>query len=144
MTHKFVRGIGLAVLAGTLLVAQTPGTSPGRQSGGHRIDRMSTILGLNDAQKAQAKAIFEAEHQAAQPLFQQMHTLRQSLGAAVTDGKGDIDQLSSQLGALTGQLTAIRTKARAQFYAMLTPDQQTKAQAFAGQHEGRFRGGPRQ
>lgn len=143
MRHKFIQGIGLAALAGSMLLAQTPaptpGTSPhGQHSAAGRLDRMSIVLGLSDAQKTQAKAIFDAEHQAAKPLFQQVRTLRQSLRKAVTTGTGDIDQLSSQLGTVTGQLTAIRTKAMAQFYALLTPDQQTKAQAMAG-----HRGGPR-
>jgi Spy/CpxP family protein refolding chaperone len=143
MAHKFIRGIALAALAGGMLLAQTQGTQPGRQHGaGRRLDRMSTVLGLNDAQKTQAKSIFDAEHQAAKPLFQQMRTLHQSLRSAVTTGNGNIDQLSGQLGTLTGQVAGIHAKSMAQFYAMLTPDQQAKAQAM-GPLGGRFRGGSR-
>ena len=102
---------------------------------------MSTVLGLSDAQKTQAQSIFDAQRQAAQPLHKQIRTVRQSLRSAATGGGGDVDQLSSQLGTLTGQLAAIRAKSMAQFHAMLTPDQQAKAQALRRMGGGRR--GPR-
>ena len=138
MKHRILSALSVTALAAGMLLADTP-AAQNRQ--GRGIERMSTVLGLTDAQKAQAKAIFDAEHQAAQPLFKQIRTLRQSLHSAATGGGGDVDQLSSQLGTLTGQLSAIHTKSMAQFYAMLTPDQQTKAQALFQRMGGRR--GPR-
>ena len=126
MKHRILTALSVAAVAGGLLLADTPAV---QNHQGRRIERISTVLGLTDAQKTQAKAIFDAERQAVQPLFQQARTLRQSLRGAATGAGGDIDQLSSQLGTVTGQLSAIHTKSMAQFYAMLTPDQQTKAQA---------------
>lgn len=127
MKHRILTALSVTALAAGMLLADTPAVQGHR--GGRGIERMATVLGLTDAQKTQAKAIFDAERQAAQPLFQQVRTLRQSLRGAATGAGGDVDQLSSQLGTLTGQLSAIHTKSMAQFYALLTPDQQAKAQA---------------
>ena len=140
-SNKYFRIVGLAVLVGRLALAQAPGASSGHGHSGARLDHMGAVLGLTDAQKTQAKSIFDAEHLAAQPLMQQIRTLRQSLRSAVVGGNADIDQLTGQLGSLTGQLAAIHTKALAQFYTILTADQQTKAQAIIDQlGAGPFRG----
>ena len=136
MKHRILTALSVTALAAGMLLADTPAAVQGRQ--GNRIERMATVLGLTDAQKTQAKSIFNAARQAAQPLYQQARTLRQSLHGAATGAGGDVEQLSSQLGVVTGQLAAIHTKSRAQFYALLTPDQQAKAQALRpmGRHRG--------
>ncbi len=128
MKHRIFTALSVTVLAAGMLLADTP-AAQNHQGPGRGVERMATVLGLTDAQKTQATAIFTAERQAVKPLFQQVRTVRQSLHTAATGGGGDVDQLSSQLGTLTGQLAAIHTKSMAQFYALLTPDQQTKAQA---------------
>ena len=55
-------------------------------------------------------------------------------------GKSDaeIDQLSVQIGSLMGQMTAVHTMAFAKFYALLTPDQRTKAQEMRDHMHERF------
>jgi Spy/CpxP family protein refolding chaperone len=128
MRYRILTALSVTVLAAGMLLADTP-AAPNHPGQGRGVERMATVLGLTDAQKTQAQAIFTAERQAVKPLFQQVRTVRQSLHTAATGGGGDVDQLSSQLGTLTGQLSAIHTKSIAQFYALLTPDQQTKAQA---------------
>ena len=138
MKHRILTAFSVTALAAGLLLADTPAAQGHR---GRGIERISTVLGLTDAQKTQAQAIFDAERQSAQPLYKQVRTVRQSLHGAATGGGGDVDQLSSQLGTLTGQLSAIHTKSMAQFYAMLTPDQQAKAQAL--RRMGGQRRGPR-
>ncbi len=149
MKPKLSALLSTAVLAAGTLMAQTPAapqtdsTAQARHARG--LNRMGTILGLSDSQKAQAQLIFDAERQAAQPLLAQMRTLRQALHTAATGGAGDVDALSAQMGTLTGQLTAIHTKSMAQFHAILTPDQQTKADAMRGPGGfGFMRGGPHQ
>jgi Spy/CpxP family protein refolding chaperone len=137
MKHRILTALSVTVLAAGMLLADTPAVQGHR---GHGIDRIATVLGLTDAQKTQATAIFAAERQAVQPLVQQVRTLRQSLHGAATGAGGDVDQLSSQLGTVTGQLSAIHTKSMAQFYAILTPDQQTKAQALLPRLMGGQRG----
>lgn len=137
MKHRILTLLSVTALAAGMLLADTPAV---QNHQGRGVDRISTVLGLTDAQKTQAKAIFAAERLAVKPLFQQVRTVRQSLHSAATGGGGDVDQLSSQLGTLTGQLSAIHTKSMAQFYAILTPDQQTKAQALLPGMRGGHRG----
>jgi Spy/CpxP family protein refolding chaperone len=66
-----------------------------------------------------------------QPLAQQLRQDRQSLRAAIQAGNtGQIQQLSTAMGTLQGQMIAIRSAGRAQFYALLTPDQKAKVPQF--------------
>jgi Spy/CpxP family protein refolding chaperone len=94
---------------------------------GSMIDRFAANLNLTDAQKQQAQSIFAAARQSAQPLHAQIAQNKQALTAAVKSGsQTDIDRISSSMGPLLAQASAIHSKALAQFYAILTPDQKTK------------------
>ncbi len=97
----------------------------------HRMGRhghMAAELGLTDAQKAQAKTIFQNSHQAAKPVADQLRQDRQALQAAIRAGKSDQDLqgLAAAEGADKGKLAGIRASAAAKFRAILTPDQQQK------------------
>lgn len=123
-----------AALSAALVCAQGPGP---RGMGGPppdpdtmikmRVDFLATQLTLTDAQKAKATAIFADAYTASQTLQSSLQTTRQSLPAAVKkNDTAAIDQLAATVGSLTGQLTAIQSKAEAAFYAILTTDQQAK------------------
>jgi Spy/CpxP family protein refolding chaperone len=135
MTLKNVFASGL--LAAGLAAAQSapsnpPSANPGNgQWQHHGSGQMFSALQLTDAQKTQAQQIFQALHANAQTLETQLRGVHEQLASAVKNGAPDaqIDQLSSQAGNLNGQLTAMRTKAIARFYNILTPDQKTKADA---------------
>jgi Spy/CpxP family protein refolding chaperone len=126
---------GMALAAG-LTFAQTTAPAQPAQLGqakhhvarGMRMGRIAQALNLTDAQKQQAKGIFQQAHQSAQPLVQQLKQNREALAAAVkADNSAQIQQLSATQGQLRGQMTAIRTEAMAKFYStVLTPDQRTK------------------
>jgi Spy/CpxP family protein refolding chaperone len=89
--------------------------------------RVIQSLNLTDAQKQQARTILQQMRQSAQPLHQQVQEQRQAMAAAVkANDTMKIQQLSSSLGALNGQVLALRSNAMAQFYALLLPDQQAK------------------
>lgn len=123
-----------ALAAGTIF-AQAAATPPAAgQAPGVRAlvrKRLMKNLDLTDAQKQQAKAIFQNAKQAAQPLAQQLKQDREALTAAVQAGdSAKIQQLSQQVGSLQGQVLAIRSTAMSKFWATPTPDQQTKAQQF--------------
>ena len=93
--------------------------------------RMMQALNLTADQKSQAKAIRQTTKQQAQPLAQQLKQQRQALTAAVEAGDSSkIQQLSTQVGTLQGQVLAVRSAGMAQFYALLTPDQKAKAADF--------------
>jgi Spy/CpxP family protein refolding chaperone len=105
-----------------------PGTPPDpQQMLQNRIDRLTSMLNLTDTQKSQATTIFGDSAKATQPLSQQMRETRKSLQDAVrTNNTAQIDQLAATIGTLMGQITAIESKAEAQFIATLTADQKAK------------------
>ena len=85
-------------------------------------------LNLTDAQKQQAKTIFQQAHQNAQPIAAQLQQNRDALAAAVKANQtAQIQALATAQGNLRGQVLTIRAGALAQFYQILTPDQRTKA-----------------
>jgi len=108
---------------------------------GQGFERLATRLNLTEAQKGQAKSIMQSSREAAKPVAQELRQDRMALREAVKAGDTQqIDRISAKVGTLTGQVTAIRTKAFAKVYAMLTPDQKAQAdQMFAHRH-GMFRG----
>jgi protein CpxP len=119
----------VAALAAGMLFAQTQ-TAPQHRGPGRAFahQRMMQSLNLTDAQKAQAKTIFDQARQSAQPLRTQLQQNRQALNAAAKAGNSaSIQQLSNDEGRLLGQLIAIRTEAKAKFYAILTPAQRAQA-----------------
>jgi len=82
---------------------------------------------LTDAQKAQAKGVFQQARQSAKPVRQQLMETRQSLRAAVQSGNtSQIQQLSATEGNEIGQLMAIRSSAFSKVYQTLSPDQKQK------------------
>ncbi|HUI77925.1 MAG TPA: Spy/CpxP family protein refolding chaperone [Bryobacteraceae bacterium] len=136
MKRQFVKLAAFAALATSLVFAQasssTPSPNPpaGRHHfvGQHRA-RLTQALNLTDAQKAQAKTIFQQARQTAQPLRDQLKANRQALVAAAKAGNNDaqVQQLAAQQGQLLGQMTVIRTEAFGKFYSTLTPEQRAKA-----------------
>jgi len=106
----------------------TPGGAPDpQQMIQQRIDRLTSELSLTDAQKTQAATIFGNAAKAAQPLNQQVRETRQSLQEAIkANNTAQIDQLSTTFGTQMGQVTAINSKAEAQFISILTPEQVAK------------------
>jgi len=140
MRNTFIRFAGVAALASGMMFAQTPAPSNPQPPAQHRqwnrgqmFDRLATRLNLTDDQKQQAKSILQSSHESIKPVAQQLRQDRQALRQAVTTGNNaEIDRLSADVGNLTGQMTAARTKAFAKIYALLTPDQRTKADQLAG------------
>ncbi|MGD0499415.1 MAG: Spy/CpxP family protein refolding chaperone [Bryobacteraceae bacterium] len=123
----------VAALAAGLAYAQTStapqtGQTPGRAGllAGVR-QRVLKSLDLTADQQAQIKAILQGANQAAQPIRQQLQQNQQAIAAAVkANNVAQIQQLATVAGGLQSQLVVIRATARAKFYAVLTPDQQTK------------------
>jgi Spy/CpxP family protein refolding chaperone len=137
MTKRLVDLAMAGALAAGLALAQTPAGAPQADAAGTTTPktfraavrhRMVKALGLTDAQKQQAKAIFQATKTANQPIRTQLQQNRQALAAAVkANDIGQIRQLAQVQGNLKGQVMAARAEAMAKFYATLTPDQKAKA-----------------
>jgi Spy/CpxP family protein refolding chaperone len=85
------------------------------------------LLDLTEQQIADTEAIFEAAHQQAQPIREQLVEKRAALQEAIkANNTAEIDKLSAEIGQLSGQLVAIQAKARASAYQLLTPEQKEK------------------
>jgi hypothetical protein len=92
----------------------------------NQVARLTKLLTLSTSQASQATTIFTNALTAVTPLETSLHTDWQSLQAAVkSDDTATIDSTSTNIGSLTGQITAIQNKADAAFYAILTSTQQT-------------------
>lgn len=100
---------------------------------------MTTLLSLSSGQQAQATTIDANARTAAKYIQTNMRTAQTALSAAIKKNDvASIDTLTAQIGTLHAQSLAIQSKAEAAFYAMLTPEQQTKYDTL---HHGGF-GGP--
>ena len=131
MKRSLLTIAGLSALAAGLALGQAPAPDTphaGRfraHQRGAMLDRMAAKLNLTADQKQQAQSIFSAARQSAAPIRTQLRQQRQALRAAVKSGapESQIDQISSQMGPLMAQATAIRSKAFEKFYSILTPEQ---------------------
>ena len=92
-----------------------------------RVDRLATELSLTDAQKAKATTIFTDAYTAGESSNRTCAATGNRLSDAVKkNDTAAISTLAVTAGVLSGQLTAINSKAEAAFYAILTADQQAK------------------
>lgn len=107
---------------------------------GDRLEFLAGYLDLTDAQKTAAEAIFDAASKSAETALGQLTSARDSLRAAVKANAGDaeLDRLAAAAGVIEGQLAAIRAKAEAKFYALLTTEQKAKYDSM-GERAGRPR-----
>lgn len=122
MLHK----LALTLFGATLVFAQTAPTPPSPATQAQmRVNMLSSQLSLTDAQKASALTIYTAAFTSDQSLQTNAQTARQSITTAIQNNDAaTIDQASTTLGTIVGQLTAINGKADAAFYALLTSSQQ--------------------
>ena len=133
MKRYSMRFAAAAALAAGMALAQSaaPAPAPGKARQALRAGvrrRLVQALSLTDAQKQQARTIFQQAHQSAAPLQAQLQQGRETLAAAVkANDSAHIQRIAASQGTLRGQLMAIRASALAQFYQVLTPDQRAKA-----------------
>jgi len=132
-----------AALAAGLAFAQTQTPAPAAPQHPHARaavrQRMIQALNLTDAQKQQAKTIFQQTRATTKPIREQLKQNREALAAAIKANNTDqIQQLSQAQGSLLSQMVAARAQGRAQFYNMLTPDQRAKADQMAAHFKARM------
>ena len=92
----------------------------------HIFRKYAKKLGLNDAQKAQAKAIFEDNRDIINPLVTNLHAEREILQGLIHAGTVDEAAIRAETAKLAGIMADFnvnRAKMAAQFRAMLTPAQ---------------------
>lgn len=93
-----------------------------------RVEFLTRHLSLSSSQQTEAKTIFDAENAAIKPLMAALQQAQSALTTAAKQGQSDseLDQLAEPVGACLGNIAAVHAKAERQFYAILTPEQQTK------------------
>jgi len=125
MKLRLVLVSAIAVMMTAALSAQPPA---GRRDPGQRLENILTrSLNLNSTQQNQVHTILADAQVQSQGSAAQLRTLRSSLIDAIkTNNTALIDSLTLQISQLEQPLEAIRSKAAAQIYAILTADQQTK------------------
>jgi Spy/CpxP family protein refolding chaperone len=141
MKNKLTAFLLTSAVATSLLLAQRPGgpRTP-EMMVQHRVDSLTTELGLTSAQQQQATTIFTNAATAGASAHGNLKLAHQNLEAAVKiNDTAGIDAASTAIGNLTAQQIASEAKAHAAFYQILTPDQQAKF-AQHGDHAGFGRG----
>jgi Spy/CpxP family protein refolding chaperone len=104
-----------------------------------RVAMLATQLNLTDAQKTKATSIFTDANTAGASVRTAMQSNRESLTAAIKkNDTAAIEQLAVAAGSLSGQMTAIDSKAEAAFYALLTTAQQGNYRGVGGGPGGRM------
>jgi Spy/CpxP family protein refolding chaperone len=121
--------------AGMALAQQAPaGPQSSAQTPMHRPfararQNFMKALNLTEAQKQQAKAIFQETRERTKPVRAELLQNREALNAAIkADNKAEIQKLSKADGELMGRLMVARNEAKAKFYSLLTSEQRATAQ----------------
>ena len=108
-----------------------------------RVGRLTTVLGLSDAQQLQATKIFTDATTKGATILTSMHSARADLRTATQQNTSNNSHIAATtIGNLTAQLTEAEALAQASFYAILTPDQQAKVNQLEAQRPRMFGGGP--
>ena len=135
MKNYLMNILAVGALAAGTIVAQTHAhTAPDATTMvAHQVDRLTSLLTLTAAQQTQATTLFTNAAAANAALRTNMQTARTSLKTAVqANDTASIDNLTAQIGSISGQELNISSKADAGFYALLTADQKTKYAALRG------------
>jgi len=141
-----ILGIAIIAIGGIFVIAQTAQTGDGgtekrwgKRGGGmhrgmgggmHGGGMMFRGLDLTDEQKAQIKAIHEANKGTMQPLMEAMKANRQRMQEATANGAFDeatVTAIANEHGTLAAQMMVARQRVMSQTFAILTPEQKAKA-----------------
>jgi len=122
--------VGIAALMACAgIVHADPGEWSGEPCGKHQrhhSKEMAQQLGLTDAQKAQAKAIFQGNREVVKPIVTSLRTEQKSLQALIHADAFDEAAIRAETAKIAGiqaDLNVNRAKVAAQFRAILTPSQ---------------------
>jgi Spy/CpxP family protein refolding chaperone len=149
MISSVLKPAAVIVLAAAVIVAQGPSAnrlpgSMGRRGFSGHVEHLAQVLDLTDPQIEQARSIFRNAWESSQPVRQELRQNRERLTAAAKLASDpDIQRLAIEQGRLLGQLVAIRTRASAKFYQILTPEQRVKYDQMPQQTRQKFHSGER-
>lgn len=147
MRNKILQVAGAAVLAAGMIFAQTGTTPAPNPPAGHTrsfhhrpmFARLARRLNLTDAQRQQAKGIFQGLRAQAQPVRAQLRQSRVALMDAAVAGKStdELNQIAQTQASQAAQLSVLRAQAFGKFYSILTPAQQQEFQTMRSNMQAR-------
>lgn len=138
-------GSAVALMTACGLYAQTtsaPAKPSPAQIVSSKVTRLTAVLDLTSDQQTQATTIFTTEQTSLSGLSSSLKSARSTLETAVqSNDTAGISTDSAQVGSIFGQEVLAQATADASFYAILTPDQQTKYQKMLSAGVAGLRGG---
>jgi hypothetical protein len=130
-------GEGLGMNAG--------GGTGGMPGGARRLTKEEQLfekLKLNKEQKEEAATIMAAAREKAGPVRDQLNKGRQLIAGLIMQKKDDdLKKLMGDYAIVAAQMTAVETEAYSKIYALLKPNQQSKAPQAFEMMAGMFAGG---
>ena len=146
MKKNLIRFAGVAAMAAGMAFAQAPANPAVQPPAGHHMarrgqfrQRMMQQLNLSEAQKQEAKGIFEQARATAKPVREELRQNREAMAAAVkANDTARIHTLAAKQAGLQAKLVEVRADAMAKFYAKLTPEQRAKAEQLHQQMKQRW------
>ena len=142
-----IGSIAVLVVAATVFaLAQGHMGGPGEKMRGgpeEMIEHISRELNLTDAQKAQVKAIFDAQKSTEDARHAKLDDIRKQIEAATANGQFDesvVRPLANQQAALMADEMVDHLRLHSQLFALLTDEQKAKALEMMKRHGGP--GGP--
>ena len=106
------------------------------------IDHLAKVLGLTADQQTQIKALVTAAQATEEPRHAKLHELRDQLEAATANGQFDeakVRAIANEQEALMADTMVEHERMKSKIFALLTPEQRTKAEEMHKQY-----GGPRE
>ncbi|HBB89650.1 MAG TPA: hypothetical protein DC047_18750 [Blastocatellia bacterium] len=140
MKKKILVLAGIAALligATVFALAQHQGEKMRGPGPGDMVEHMSRELNLTDAQKAQVKTLFEAQHATEEGRHTKLDDLRKQIDAATANGQFDentVRNLASQQSQLMTDQMVDHLRLHSQIYGLLTAEQKTKADQMMKRH----------
>ncbi|MDQ6997520.1 MAG: Spy/CpxP family protein refolding chaperone [Mariprofundus sp.] len=142
----------MLVMASANMANACPGGGPqgGDRSGDRNGQRMAQQLNLSDQQQQQVKQIRSDSRESGKSIHEAMRQNRDAmhqLNPGAKDYSAQVAKLADEKAELVKQMVIHRSDARAQVYAILTPEQREKSSTLqqnsrkGGKEKGRW-GGP--
>lgn len=112
-----------------------------KEEGGclEHFSRMADALGLSENQRQEIEAVVNAQQENNAPLMEKIAEGKRQIMEASKSGEMDEAQiagLAEEQGRLMGEMMVSRIKMKSQIFALLTPEQQKKAEEFCDGCEG--------
>ena len=146
------RILAIASVAVLVVAATVFALAQGHQGGGERmrgpnpeemIEHMSSVLNLTDAQKAQAKALFESGRAAAEERRTKIEAIHKQIEDATANGQFDeavVRPLANQQAQLMADEMVDHIQLHSKLFSLLNAEQKVKAAEMMKQHGGPGRG----